>query len=427
MQLLNLVVIVSALALPGTTATQEPENDRLISEFPNFVAWFQFHGGTIDDRVVIGREPGTSIRGMISTSPIPAETILMHTPGSIVLSSPDGNFCDNVAQSVRELKLGTESKWHPYFEFDDSSGNHIPTQWDRSGRAIMELQNIPPTGETHRDIDYYKENCLEEGEEMSDLNWRAFMMALTRASDIGLVPMYDLMNHQNGLINTYLKRKDGGLSVVALTDIPANTPIYNTYARSGGQSSVDVFNTYGFVEGYPQLWRWSDEQLHQVLQENPDHGYHRFVLSSSDGNNDRGDHVEPNSHHHEVLVISPTLAALSPSTYLVKPLGNHQQSLEEWQTKIKNHHANLRVSHANEFRDHVKTALSDLPTTIEEDEVLIPDEKRRLEKARKKGREDTNKANAIQAIEFRLAFKKALRLAMEVAENDIFFVDTEEL
>ena len=46
MQLLNLVVIVSALALPGTTATQEPENDRLISEFPNFVAWFQFHGGT---------------------------------------------------------------------------------------------------------------------------------------------------------------------------------------------------------------------------------------------------------------------------------------------------------------------------------------------------------------------------------------------
>eukprot|EP00571_Detonula_confervacea_P008181 CAMPEP_0172319530 /NCGR_PEP_ID=MMETSP1058-20130122/37916_1 /TAXON_ID=83371 /ORGANISM="Detonula confervacea, Strain CCMP 353" /LENGTH=438 /DNA_ID=CAMNT_0013034601 /DNA_START=59 /DNA_END=1375 /DNA_ORIENTATION=- len=438
MRILHLVAVASVFALPrATTAAQDTESEKnddpLISEFPNLVAWFRSNGGTIDDRVIIGHEPGTKIRGMIATAPIPAETVLIHTPGSIILSSPGGKSCQQIEETVKEMKLGTESKWHSYFEFDDSSGNHIPTQWDRSkgpGRAMKELQYLPPAGDTHSHVDWYKGDCLKGGE-MSYLDWKALMMFLTRAADIGLVPLYDLMNHHNGLINTELKRGgDGGLYVIALTDIPANAPIYNTYARSGMESTIDVFNTYGFVEDYPQLWRWNDEKLEELSQENPDHAYHRFGMSNSDNNNDRGDrlHFEPNTHNYEVLVISPTLAALSPSKQLVGILGNGQQSLEEWQTRIDTHHANLRSSHVNALHESVMTLLSELPTTIEEDEVLIPDEKRRLEKVRKLGRVDINKADSIQAIEYRLAFKKALRLAMEVAEKEnMFLVDTEEL
>ena len=45
------------------------------------------------------------------------------------------------------------------------------------------------------------------------------------------------------------------------------------------------------------------------------------------------------------------------------------------------------------------------------------------------GREDVNKKDVIQAIEYRMAFKRALRLAVEIAEmEDVFYMDdTEEL
>lgn len=234
------------------------------------------------------------------------------------------------------------------------------------------------------------------------------------------------MNHHNGLINTRLEvDSEGGLSVIALTNIPANAPIYNTYARSGWESSVDVFNTYGFVEDYPQLWRWSDDALDQLTLEDRDHARRRYGIIT--GDNGEPKVKEPNSHHYEVLVISPTLAALAPTKQLVEPLGNYQLSTEEWEEAITDHHASLFSSHANALHDSAVAVLNSLPTSIEEDTAMIPVEKQRLEKVKKVGRFDTFKADAIQAIEFRLAFKKALKLAAEVAEREHFFNDSEEL
>ena len=93
----------------------------------------------------------------------------------------------------------------------------------------------------------------DNGREPTDFELKA---NITRTADIGLIPMYSTLNHHNGQVNTRLERdEDGELSVYALHDIPPNTPLYLTYGRSGLQSSVDVFNTYGFVEEYPQLWR----------------------------------------------------------------------------------------------------------------------------------------------------------------------------
>ena len=128
-----------------------------------------------------------------------------------------------------------------------------------------------------------------------------------------------------------------------------------------------------------------------------------------------------------MLVISPTLAALLPTKEVTQILGNAQRSLEEWQQLSVAHHANLRASYANALHDSAMALLNKLPTTIEEDEVLIPDERRRLEMMKEGGRAYVSKADAIQAIEFRLAFKKALRLAMEVSEREIFLSDSEEL
>jgi len=378
---------------------------------------------TVDNRITVGYEPGTNIRGMITTDDIPKGTILIHTPGSLVVSA-QSTQCQTIANIVKEMNSGVESKWKLYFDYDDSSGSHIPSQWDRSesGRAIQELQGLPPSGDTHRHLDWYQSACIGEGKEMSDVEMKAFKMFLTRAADIGLVPMYDLMNHHNGKINTKLQRDEsGGLKVIASHDIPANYPIYNTYARSGIESTVEVFNTYGFVEDYPQLWRWSDVNLAELIKENEKHAHSRYSDEYLNANN------EPNTHHYEVLVITPSLAALHPTKQLVSILGNGQRSLDEWQQLIKAHHINLRESHARSIHGSAASIREQLATSIEEDISLIPLEKRRLEKVKRMGRIDMKKADAIQATEFRLAFKKALRLAMKTAEQEAFLKDSEEL
>jgi len=432
-------------------------NDPLIQNFPDLVNWFTSHGGKIDPRITLGYEAQRHIRGMIATERIPRETVLIHTPGSLMISSPEGgSHCDMIQRIVEELKLGKESKWEVYFKFDGSSnGSHveddddnngkeghtrIPTQWKQHGqpgsRAIQELQNLPPTGDTHRHIEWYSSACNND-QELSNVQLQALMMFLTRAADRGIVPMYDLMNHQNGLINTRLAVDElGGLSVIASTDIEVNEPIYNTYARGGMESSVDVFNSYGFVEDYPQLWRWSDVDMKRLAEEDPNHAFQRYVNpNNNDDNAGGGDGVdangvgfEPNSHHYEILVVSPTLAALHPTKALVHVLGNGRRSLSEWEEQIHNHHATLRQSFANAIHDSAQTILGELPTTIEEDETrILPNERRLYEKVKKKGRVDQGKADTIQAIMYRLAFKKALQLAVDVAESEKFYVDTEEL
>lgn len=346
----------------------------------------------------------------------------MHTPGTLVLNSGTKSQCEDMKEIAKEISLGHESKWGVYFDFDDSAGSRIPSQWDRSGKALSALQDLPPSGDTHRHVDWYEKSCLG-GREMTDLEWRSLRIFLTRAADIGLIPMYDLMNHHNGLINTILEADGkGGLSVIASTAIARGEPIYNTYARSGWESSIDVFNTYGFVEDFPQLWRWSDDYLEQISTEDDRHANHRYgMLGGNDDPTNRVIH-EPNTHHHEVLVVTPTLVALLPTKQLVETLGNAQRSLDDWQTLIEAHHAHVRSSHARALGDAANAVLDGVATTIEEDEVLA--KKNRDEQVAKLGGVE---ADVAQAIEYRLAFKRALKLTVESSQTTSFMIDSDEL
>jgi hypothetical protein len=128
---------------------------------------------------------------------------------------------------------------------------------------------------------------------------------------------------------------------------------------------------------------------------------------------------EHNPPFYEVLVITPTVAALLPTKHLTGVLGNGQLSLEGWRSEIDNHHATLRSSHVDALCDNAMRTLNSLPTTIEQDEKIILHEKRRLKRLKEFGIEDANAADVVMAIEFRLAFKKALRLTMEVARREV--------
>lgn len=71
--------------------------------------------------------------------------------------------------------------------------------------------------------------------------------------------------------------------------------------------------------------------------------------------------------------------------------------------------------------------MNSLPTTIEEDEEIIKRENMRLGMLKENGTLDVNVSDVVMTIEYRLAFKKALRLTMEVAMQEAFIRDSDEL
>ena len=384
----------------------------------------------------MGYEPGSNIRGLIAKADIPAETVIMNVPKSLIIEGGE-DWCPSFESIKKEMGMGRQSKWFEYFEFDDSSGGRLPLDWDRSGSAVRELQGLIPDGTTHEDIDWFHAAGCIVGKEMTDLDFRAFKLCLTRSMYLGVAPMFDLMNHHNGKTNARLEDDDeGGFHVISLLDIPAGFPIYFSYGTAGSKSTNDFFVQYGFVEDYPQLWEWNDLDLDRIAQEKEDHAYDRYVTRGNyhDNNDEHPNHLrywknkmnfEPSSPYYQVLVISPTLAALYPTKHLTGVLGKGQLSLEEWRTEINNHHATLRSSYVDALHDLAMRDLNSWPTTIEEDEELIRNLRRGA--LNEFGGVFENVNDVAMAIEYRLAFKKALKLTMEVAKRDAFFRETDEL
>ena len=167
----------------------------------------------------------------------------------------------------------------------------------------------------------------------------------------------------------------------------------------------------------------------EAARRDADHASNRYGRAGADLASSAADRMAyaANSNQHEILVVTPKLAAISPTQALVSILGNGQRTIEEWEAEIGKHHANLRQTFVNEFASALRVILDELPTTIQEDMRLIKSEKAKLEKVRKIGRNDMYKADAVTAMEYRLAFKMALRLGLDVAEKGHFLVDSEEL
>jgi len=387
-------LVAASLQLALSTSSSVSSDDPLLLHFPSLASWFRDNGGILDERLGLGVEKSMGIRGTIALAPIAAETLLLHCPSSLMIAKEDQ--CDNIALIEDELRKGDQSPWHVYLEMDDSLNSRIPTQWERDGRAIAELQGLPPTGKTHRHLEWFVPTCNGGRPIKDDVQMRALLMMMTRASDRGLVPIYDLLNHHNGLINTHLEVDDaGGLSIVASVDIEEGEGIYNTYARGGTEPEPDIFNQYGFVEDWPQVWTWED------LEWEDD----RLQMS------------------HIIVLFSPTVVALAPPNNILSMFGNNRRSLNDWVLRVDTHHARLHESIAAEIGESAEILLDSLPTTIEFDRDLLKSEKAMYERG---GGKDVATGDVIKAIEYRLSFKMALRSAVQVARTGTFSTRDED-
>lgn len=125
---------------------------------------------------------------------------------------------------------------------------------DMIPRDVMEWCEIPP-------------------ETMADPTFRrAVMLVKARADYHYMVPFYDMMNHNNGNLNTAHKYnpygghgdsdiKTNGYVMVTTKRIGRGEEVYNSYNRCTICGSYvdhvhtpEIFYNWGFVEGMPQSW-----------------------------------------------------------------------------------------------------------------------------------------------------------------------------
>mmetsp|Transcript_28166 Transcript_28166/g.68563 ORF Transcript_28166/g.68563 Transcript_28166/m.68563 type:complete len:307 (+) Transcript_28166:486-1406(+) len=159
--------------------------------------------------------------------------------------------------------------------------------------SMMDFDTEDISGEHMHDwIDDYfgGDYCLldtDTGEEMEE--WY-IAIATQRGYDFCLIPLYDMLNHHNGLVNSVTRPsiydKDG-FGVYALKDLNAGEELLYSYHNCPDckscptcETSLDYWGTpemvrdFGFVEPYPQRFYYKDMgPVYLKIDEHPD-GFH---------------------------------------------------------------------------------------------------------------------------------------------------------
>mmetsp|Transcript_5713 Transcript_5713/g.16923 ORF Transcript_5713/g.16923 Transcript_5713/m.16923 type:complete len:581 (-) Transcript_5713:69-1811(-) len=156
---------------------------------------------------------------------------------------------------------------------------YLPTVWSPAGKDfLIDIigKNLPPTEDLKirafydtvevcdvTQLEKSKERALEEDGFDQDLFLHAYMIVSARADDDTLVPIYDMMNHRNGKrhynTNVHPAEDEAVYRITANQDIMAGQQIYNSYnqcnqcgSRQESFGTPEMFESYGFVEPYPQ-------------------------------------------------------------------------------------------------------------------------------------------------------------------------------
>jgi hypothetical protein len=223
----------------SVAAVEEAEDDGGLGAI---AAMLRRKGGYVDPRLRVGMT-SYGVRGIIAAEDIPEGTVLVYAPERAMLAAPpasgDTDTCELVKVILTELRKGNSSEWWPYLRFDGSLGANLPATW--TDEELSELQNLPPYG-PRLYLDWYETECRPgvKYADLEDLEKQALWMQITRGADVGLWPVYDLTNHNNGALNTDTRYPAGstdGLNMVATVAIPAGHEVTNTY---GHQETSEV-------------------------------------------------------------------------------------------------------------------------------------------------------------------------------------------
>eukprot|EP00978_Attheya_sp_CCMP212_P048228 scaffold489782_cov110-Attheya_sp.AAC.1 len=180
------------------------------------------------------------------------------------------NVCLNAQKLMNETKLGTKSEFAPYIEYlETQKPGQLPAMWSESGQKL--LRKVAPKGKKGPLLDWmnkHKESgCIQSGNVFEE---HAIEIIIQRGFDIFLIPIWDMVNHHNGRINTEHNpmNSEEGIKVLASKDILAGEEFFMSYdfctdcpGTENKWGTPEILRDFGFVEPYPQRWTFHEPEI----------------------------------------------------------------------------------------------------------------------------------------------------------------------
>ena len=278
----------------------------------------QTHGGFVSRKLEIRRQDPTdpsSPLGVFATQDIEPDEMVLSIPKQLYISVPvDGktastapddisldhyysNVCRVVQRLREELRIYREkpeqSKYAPYLHYlETQPKGQLPATYSNQAKEI--LRNISGTRSSKKSrspnygdhllppwqlVDWIDTNFVETGCIAEDDPDAYHTVALTvqRGFDFELVPLWDMVNHDNGRLNlrTNSLRDPEGLKVWSSKSIAAGQELFATYNYCTDCNDIGyewgtpaVYRDFGFVEAYPQDWAFWDHSVYFELTYN---------------------------------------------------------------------------------------------------------------------------------------------------------------
>ena len=362
-------LISSILFLDTNLSFVSPSDDK---GFERLVMWMRQQGGRVDDRIDV-TVFDNSIRGIVALNDIEEGAELLLCPWKLIIGSSSledqmkggDSMCRVVQEMANEIRLGIHSLWYPYLDHIELPS--LLSTWDQS--SLDELQGLSPYQDATRHLRWFSESCDPTFENSDDQTAvaRALISFVSRASEVGMIPIYDLVNHHNGKRNAKLRLTEEGAQLLVVGGpIQKGQEIYQSY---GIKTASTMYLNYGFVEEWPTCWNFKDSES----------GDNFAFVTFPDG-----------------------VVAINPTSDFIKELWHSNMPLAGYHSLAAEHMASLSSDDLLRFARAAETHLTGFPTTVRQDEILLTE-------AANIDLQDT-----VSAIAYRCAFKKSLETAMNV-------------
>eukprot|EP00980_Cylindrotheca_fusiformis_P006597 scaffold1389_cov122-Cylindrotheca_fusiformis.AAC.15 len=263
--------------------------------------------GYFSDKIEIRRgDPSNpnSFFGYFAIDNIEEDELLLNIPPEARLESHSVKeeytdiLCDLAWALKREFDKGYNSDYVHYVNYlKEQRRDIIPAVWSNGGKELLmevqgsiymtdvELETTDAENMVDWIDDWMMDSCLmnEEGTECLDPYFVA--VVTQRGFDSMLAPVYDMINHHNGKINTINKRsvydKEYGFDVYSSEPIAAGDQLFISYYNCPDCRGCDdcpvtqnywgtpeMLRDFGFVEPLPQYYYLGDEISFRIYQNN---------------------------------------------------------------------------------------------------------------------------------------------------------------
>jgi len=337
----------SSASSPTRSSASSPSYDMMVSPIDGLLEWFRSRGGYLHEDVEIRRqnhEDSTSPYGVFAKRGLPKGEIVLKIPSSVYFQLDEEersptipyslsdsieaqqatmalemeayhNDTCKLAQKLKgELDLyyrdPSKSTFAPYMRYIDETQprGQIPAAYSVQARQILRtIQGRRPTEEemdgstttttTQKkswysccslfhpivdwiDDDFIQRGCIEEGD--MDAH-HAVALTIQRGFDTQLIPIWDMVNHDNNRLNLDSNsiHDEEGFKVWTSEVIPEGEELFASHNfcfdcledGSGDNWGLPgIFRDFGFVEDYPQYWPFQDQYVYAHIEKEEEGG-----------------------------------------------------------------------------------------------------------------------------------------------------------